>query len=95
MGKIYSKQPFKIELSYDELPGVVVSARIKYKTPMGTTGEFNANIDRENKKIYYYSQDGETLKYAGTWTLWSVITLENGSTYPGEGVKVVVWKEGQ
>lgn len=95
MGKIFSNQPFKIELGYDELPGAVASVQIKYQTPQGQKGSWNASIDRVGKKIFYYSAEGETLRFVGPWLFWSVILLDNGERYPGEPVSWVIYREGK
>lgn len=95
MGKIYSNQPFAIELSYTELPGTVESVAIKYRNPNGRSGSFAATHDAQNKKISYTSIAEETLKYAGTWRFWAQVTLTSGAVYPGEPVVAVIYKEGE
>jgi hypothetical protein len=95
MGKIYSNQPFKIELSYDSLPVTPVDIQIVSRNPVGTVAHFDASLDEVNKKIYYYSIEDETLAIAGAWAFWSKITDSLGQFYPGEPVTVQIYSEGE
>jgi len=94
MGKIYSTQPFKIALSYPELPAVPAKTEIEYQRPDGRRGRFAAGIDTVGKKLYYWSAPGEKLGIAGTWRFWNVVTDANGDEYPGEPVVIVIHGRG-
>lgn len=94
MGKIYSTQPFKVELSYTDLPATPAKIEIEYRKPDGRRGRWPAQINMPGKKIYYWSNAGEKLGMAGTWSFWSVITDANGDEYPGEPVQMVIWGKG-
>lgn len=95
MGKIYSNQPFKIELTYTELPATAASQQIYYIDPEGTQGHFDALLDTVNKKIYYYSASLETLEIEGKWRFWARIVDALGNIYPGEYCETLIYKEGQ
>lgn len=95
MGKIFINQPFKVELSYDELPAAAESQQIGYKKPSGEIGFFDASIDLVNKFVYYWSAIGETLGSEGEWSFWSVIIDANGQRYSGEPITQMIYPEGQ
>jgi len=94
MSKIYANQPFKIELTYDELPATAVSQKICCTKPSGEFKSFVASIDLVNKKIYYYSTAGETLGAVGVWRIWAQITDADGNLFPGEPNTFAIYNEG-
>lgn len=93
--KIFSNQPFKIELTYNQLPATPHSVLICYRKPPGLKGSFSAQIDIDKKVIYYYSAPGETLGAPGNWEFWSVIVDALGQRYPGEKFKMTIYREGE
>lgn len=94
MGKKYTTQPFKIELSYDTLPENTESASIKYINPRGQRGTFAATLDTEKKCVVYESAAGEHLKFAGIWKFWSVFHVSGNESFPGESIQERIYVEG-
>jgi len=96
MNKIYSTQPFIIELSYDELPGAISSAKIKFRRPNLTEGSFTGVVDLVNKKVSYTSGANETLGSDGSWVFWNSFLISGWNTeFPGEPVNINIFKEGK
>lgn len=66
MGKIFKSQDLLvIESYYDALPANVSIAKIKYRKPDKTNGEFPATIDTEKKCFRYELKQGEPLGTEG------------------------------
>ena len=85
MQQIYTTQDYlRIELYFEEdIAESIASAKIKYVDPDGTAGSWNASVDTINKKIYYDLPPGSPLGVAGTWTVWSYLTMTDGRFLPG------------
>lgn len=94
MGKIYNNQPFKIELSYLEIPAGAASFKIEYVNPYGETGSFTASHNAAEKVIFYNSATAETLEISGPWKFWSLVTDATGNEYPGEPITIQIHTRG-
>ncbi len=96
MNKIYSTQDYlRINLYYEEdIEDSIGSVKIKYITPDGTTGEWEAVHDSVNKLIYYDLPQGEPLGIPGKWVIWSYATMDDGRVIPGTPCNFIVYAEG-
>lgn len=101
MGKIFINQDvLKIELTYDNLPGTVEHAWIKYRNPAGEEETFahEAVHNSTNSSYYIIFDVGETLEdygTKGTWKFWLWLELADGRTIPGEVIRFKVYDEGR
>lgn len=68
------------------------SLKIKYKNPAGTSGEWTGVLFETTKIKYEVSTNVLTL--AGSWTLWSFVTMSDGRTASGTPVELVVYEPG-
>ena len=96
MGKIFRRQSaLRITLrTFTDLEDAV-SARIRYRKPNGSTGEFTAVIgDREQGIIFYEVKDRE-IDVSGWWKFWAFVTFFDGRTAAGEAERVYVCEEGR
>lgn len=92
MSKIFEEQTdltIKLETGKD-LTGY--TAKIIYKRPDGTIGEWNANIEASANGIISYSIV-EKLGMAGTWTIWAKVN-KGALISIGDPVKLSVYKVG-
>lgn len=84
MNTIYTNQDFwKIESYYDESPGNISEAYIKYISPSSVSGEFSAINDTVNKLFYHIGELEEFLE-AGKWTIWNYAIMEDGRIAVGD-----------
>lgn len=96
MNKIYKNQSaLQIKLTTNVDLSTVASAVIKYKKPDGvTTGEWDAQLEEGTTNITYNVLDSTVLDVAGTWTVWSYLTFDDGREAPGEPVSLYIFEEG-
>lgn len=70
-------------------------AKIKYRKPDATEGEWEAFIDNaEFGSIFYDVQNTTDLDQVGEWVLWSHITFLDGRSAPGATTTLQVIDEG-
>lgn len=92
MSKIFDEQTdltIKLDTGKD-LAGS--TAKIMYKKPDATTGEWDATIETPANRIISHSIV-EKLGIAGTWTIWAKVT-KGALISIGEPVKLTVLKVG-
>jgi hypothetical protein len=96
LGKIYKTQDYlRIKLSLLHNLSNASSAKIKYKKPDGTTGEWTAIIEDKKKGVIYYDlPQGSPLTDAGAWTLWAYVAFSDGRVAAGEPVSITIYSEG-
>lgn len=97
MGKVYDIQDYlRISATYTtDIKGNINSVKLKYIDPEGVEGEWDANHDTVSKTIYYDLPQGTPLGKAGTWTVWSFLTFEDGRVIPGNPFKFRILEEGR
>lgn len=96
MGKIFDTQDYlRIQLAFTaDIEDDITSAVIKYIDPDGDEDEWVASIDTVNKTIYYELPQGSPLNKPGLWTVWSVVTMDDGRILVGSIAKFKVFAEG-
>lgn len=95
-GRVYSIQPIEVEISYSNAlnkglfvnPDDIESVKIQYTKPTTppTVGEWNAILDKTNKKIVYVGDETSSYETSGRWKFVAFVTLSNGKTYPTDPV---------
>ena len=91
--KIYSSQTsLRIKLRCSCVLVDVSSAKIKYKKPDNTTGEWFASV--QDRSIIYDLTAQDKLA-EGIWTIWPVITFTDGRVLPGSPSQFKVYKKGE
>jgi hypothetical protein len=71
------------------------SAKIRFRKPNGTLGEFNASIsDPEKGTIIYEIQNSEEIDQAGFWNFWAFITYSDAKTIAGTVSNIQIFTEG-
>jgi hypothetical protein len=70
------------------------SMYIKYTKPAGTTGQWAATLeDSVTGRIYYDIQPSE-IGETGVWSVWAVITFNDGSVWKTPAKQFTVYSEG-
>ena len=93
MSKIYVGQSnLTISLITGATLENVQAAKIKYKRPDGTQGEWTGTTSGQ---LVEYSTSNGDLPTAGTWTLWVYIVFNDNRISVGEPSTLVVYAEGQ
>lgn len=96
MSKIFVKQT-KLTLRLDPEADVsdVTAAKIRYKKPNKTIGEFNASIPLPGTGIVEYAiQSANELDIPGTWKFWVHLTYTNGQTIEGDPSEITIHPSG-
>ena len=92
MSKIYDEQT-DLTIKLDTGKNLTGStAKIMYKKPDATVGEWVATIETPSNGIISYSII-EKLGMVGTWTIWAKVT-NNSLISIGDAVKFMVYKTG-
>lgn len=94
MGKIYAGQDFKIKLTTGNDIIGAQSVKIKYKNPIGTFGEWTANVENALTGLINYDVLSANNTLVGTYVVWAKIVDSNGLILIGESSSFVVYKEG-
>ena len=94
MGKIFKNQSsLKIELTTSVGLGGA-SAKIKYRKPSGTEGEWSATITDSTDGVIEYDLVNGEIDEAGIWQFWASVVFSDRRTAPGEVASVRVYEEG-
>lgn len=93
MSKIFKNQSLKLTLNTGQDCSTASIKKVKYIKPDGTTGDEDAQIS--DTTYLYYQFPINTLDQSGDWRFWTFITLSDGSSAPGEVVKIRIYDEGE
>jgi hypothetical protein len=70
----------------------IKSAKIKYKKPLGETGEWDAVVD-DNGIIYKDDFQTSDLDQAGTWIFWPRVVNQADQVAFGDGAHQRIYEE--
>ena len=79
----------KIEIDIGVPDSEISTAKIIYKKPDGTSGEWIATAESGTTKIYYITQNGD-LDQSGTYFLQPYVELNSGWKGRGDELKLYV-----
>lgn len=96
MGRIFQGQSsLRIVVETKTDLSEAAAAKIKYRKPDGTSGEFAAVIgDAEGGIIFREMTAAGELDQAGWWVFWAWVEFQDGRAAAGEAERVFVWREG-
>jgi len=72
----------------------VKCAKIRFRKPNGSLGEFLAVLDTFEAGTLLHHCSGNDLDMAGWWHFWAYIEFEDGRVSIGEAAKLHIWREG-